>query len=137
MRDTNLKKNYCAFSVNLASGQTCIDLKYNSGTNFYVANSSNTQLTGASGTFIPAVAAGTFVSAIDVTCGTGGSARVIPYAFTNSTVAFNTSNAVPQLEFTPIDNKILGCQYGNDDTYLSFACTSNTTVDAAQYSCGL
>ena len=69
---------------------------------------------------------------IKMTCGN----KTFDYNFTNSTAYFNPDKK--QLEFTPIDNKDLGCQYGSGDNYLSFLCsTDNSSVTAVQYKCGL
>lgn len=69
---------------------------------------------------------------IKITCNT----ETFRYTFTNSTAYFNPTKS--QLEFTPLDNKDLGCQYNSGDNYLAFLCSAdNLSADAVQYKCGL
>ena len=85
---------------------------------------------------IPAVPPTPPITAINITCGTAQNSHVIPYTFTNSTPSFDP--LTKQLEFTPLDNADLGCQYSSGTNYMAFACSlDNLSVNAVQYKCGL
>ena len=121
-----LAKNYCAISLNLLPGKNCRDVIFGDQYDYF-NNSANVKITEDS--------AISTVTSIKVVCGS----NTIDYPVANSTVTLNRGDSSnPQLEFTQIAGRNMGCQYqAEGDNYMSFLCNAAGGVDAVQYKCGL